>query len=188
MKRKPVKTRKATYATYDDARKNRREFLRLILRGALAVPFVGLAGCGIGREKKTEEWNTEGVGPVPQEIRPQDEGHWWSDGVIAPPEEEWSLQGMIDAGDPEEEWSLQGKDVSDPEEEWYPDGLPGIDIQETSPQETHEDIEEDFPPLAGVPPEPDTSNEPEITPEEPDVFKEVDTFPPLDGDMEEPAP
>lgn len=55
IKRRPRKQKPDTgYATHADARRNRREFLRLLGRGLMMIPAAGLANaCGIGREKET---------------------------------------------------------------------------------------------------------------------------------------
>ncbi len=57
IKRKPRKRQpKSDYATLADARRNRRDFLRLLGKGLLAIPVAGLANaCGVGRKEEADE-------------------------------------------------------------------------------------------------------------------------------------
>ena len=179
MERKPRrKTREeANYPTHDNARNNRRQFLKILGRGLLAIPAAGLANaCGIGREAQFESpggmeapdwWETD------PDVRDED---LYQLGGVAPEDidyqhpdvEEFDVGGVSPPPDIEEEFPPLAGDAPPP------DLIPQPEIK-------HEDIqEEDFPPLPGEAP-----FEPDIV--EPDVKKEVDAEEwPVDGDMEIP--
>ncbi len=179
MERKPRrKTRgEASYPTHDNARSNRRQFLRFLGKGLLAIPAAGLVNaCGVGKEREFE--NPGGLRePDWLETEPDvvDEDLYRLGGVApedidyrVPDVEEFDVGGVAPPPDIEEEFPPLAGDAPPPDL-----------IQQ--PDTSHEDIqEEDFPPLPGEAP-----FEPDIV--EQDVKKEVDAEEwPVDGDMEIP--
>ncbi len=164
--RRPAARRQADYPTAEIARSNRRDFLRLLGRGLLAVPVAGLANaCGIGREK--EEWGPPGD-QAPPDIEGQD--------LAA---EDYTLGGIMEDIEYPPRIDAGGIAPMDIEEEDFPPLAGDMPPPDIKPQK---DVEDDtFPPLPGE------------APFEPDVVtgevKEHDTKPdtgeewPVDGDM-----
>ncbi len=180
MDRKPRrKTRgESSYPTHDNAKSARRQFLKILGKGLLAIPAAGLANaCGIGRE---EHWQTSGDLEPPDWLEPDPdiiEEDLYSLGGVAvedidypdPDIEEFDLGGVAPPPDiKEEDFPPLAGDEPIPDLIQQPDNNPG-DIQE-----------EDFPPLPGEAP-----FEPDIVEQEVKKEPDVEEWP-LDGDMEIP--
>ena len=184
MDRKPRRKQrgKTSYPTHATAKNARRQFLKILGRGLLAIPAAGIANaCGIGREK---HWELSGDQAPPDWLEPDPdiiEEDYYSLGGVAvedinyqqPDIEEYDLGGLTPDIQEEDFPPLAG-DAPPPDLIQQPDNDPG-DIQE-----------EDFPPLPGEAP-----FEPDIVEEDVqhavDVKKEADVEEwPLDGDMEIP--
>ncbi len=170
--RKPRKrSDQATYGTYDDARRNRRDFLRLLARGLLAVPAAGiLKGCGVGREKQFE---TGGVMEVPTDADAED----------------FRLGGS-DGGEPEHDWNISGGAPYDPDLDSPPDKDVHVDpdfVSPGGPMEIEEgpDVQEEDWQLGGIAPAPDAI---ELQPDAGATKKDVEEDFVLMGDYEEPSP
>jgi len=176
LTRRKARRTAANYPTHDDARRNRRDFLKLLARGMLAVPIAGLAGCGVGRE---QQWELGGVARPPdsltmddvEDAREQDlaREEMWTTGGVAPAD---MMPHPPTPGDAvgEEDWAMAGGPMP-PDTFSKPDTCP-----------VGKDVEEDFPPMPGEAP-----FEPDITGEE-DLAEDVEDeeFPQVLGDM--PAP
>jgi len=214
LKRKKVKRRQAAeYPTVDQARQHRRRFLRILGKGLLAAPLMGLARCGAGREQLGD------AGNAPDVIGDPD---WMVAGNVDIPEPDWHMMGIApwDIEDPrpdpdavEPDWPVAGDmDPPDIKEDFPP--MPGEAVDpDILPQKPDtgsypQDVEEDWPIPGGIGEQPDVGAEPDMEewPLEgdmpmPDVKPHVDAggqpsgdivgevdggFPPLDGDMEDP--
>jgi hypothetical protein len=172
MDRKPRKkqVQQGDYPTLARARSARRDFLKLLGKGLLAIPAAGLANaCGVGKEKEYE---------LSGDQAPPD---WLERDPDVSSEPDFQLGGVV------------AEDIHPPN----PQDIQEFDLGGVAPPP---DIQEqDFPPLAGDLEEPDIQEQdfpplPGEAPPEPDVVahgdvvaKEVDAEEwPLDGDMEIP--
>ncbi len=170
IKRKPRKGQpKSDYATYADARRNRRDFLRLLGRGLMALPVAGLASaCGVGRES---EENFELSGKVSADIHNNPD-------LIQEPDYELAGGAPFDPdqyGQPEETFEVPGdleweKDTySEPDYEL----AGGLEAPEEEPEVLDQpDIKEEDWGLDGIidSPELDVKPEPEDVQEEEDYW------------------
>jgi hypothetical protein len=138
LKRKRAnKKTAASYPTYTTARSKRRDFLKLLGKGLLAIPLAGVVNaCGVGREMEDEDvWQTAGVAPPPDQ----------SGDVV---EEDWVSPGGVGLDIKDNDYQLGGVAPQDIEQ---------IDIGGIAPA----DIEEEFPPLMGDMPAPDVISKPD---------------------------
>ena len=179
IKRKPRKRQpKSDYATLADARRNRRDFLRLLGKGLMAIPVAGLASaCGVGREQEKPDWGVAGglqapdvhsnpdsfqepdyelAGGAPFEPDEYSEPDYELAGdeelVDVYTEPDYELAGGLEA--PEEEPEvLDQPDIK--EEDWGLDGI--IDDPDLEPKDVQEEPE-------------DVQDEPEDVQEEEDYW------------------
>lgn len=147
-RRKAKRTQQAAYPTGEKVLRNRRDFLKILGKGLLAIPAVGLVGCGIGREKE-EEGELMGILVMPEDWTPEDVTEdTWEHGIdvggVAPP-----------------------PDIETPDEDWVSPGGPiQLDIESADTCTTAKDIGPDFPPLPGEAPEPDVKTGQDVEDEE----------------------
>lgn len=166
IKRKPRKRRpKSDYATYADARRNRRDFLRLLGKGLMMIPAAGLANaCGVGRKQEGEDWGVAGGLEVP-EVRS-------SPDAIQEPDYELAGGAPFDPdqySQPEEIYTVPGdleweQDTS-PEPEFISPGGPA-EIDAKPEVLDQPDIKEEDWGLDGIIDDPDIHPEPEDVQEE----------------------
>ena len=188
LKRKKVrKTEPTAYPTLAEAGKDRRAFLKILGRGMIAVPVLGLARCNLGSSNVTKDaaddaaaepdWQTMGVAPIDVRDPPPDpdvtdagtDSMRYELGGVAPREVQYDP-------DIKEVENLAG-DMPDPDVISKPDTCSNADAG------GFEDI-----PVPGGIMEPDIIADPDTGSGELDGKGEVDAeFPPLDGDMEEPG-
>lgn len=204
MKREKVTgTKRPAYPTLDELLGDRRQFLKLLGKGALGVSVFGLAAC-----------DTEAAGGGDAAVGPGSDGSSSSDsrGVDLHPGTAGVAPQDIDEGPPPRPdipepvpGGVAPADIQEPPRHLdvggiapdvpeYPP-LPGEDVPTHGPDAGH-------PPLPGDPPEPDIVEPPDVQhpplpgeAPEPDAGSHADSctyrpdvqnYPPLDGDM--PAP
>jgi hypothetical protein len=163
IKRKPRKRQpKSDYATLADARRNRRDFLRLLGKGLLAIPVAGLANaCGVGRKETADvtgedyqlggddisvdahsepDYELAGGAPFEPDVRSEPDFELAGDEELIDvyTEPDYELAGGIEA--PEEEPEvIDQPDIK--EQDWGLDGIiddPDLDIK-PEPEDVQDD-------------------------------------------------
>jgi hypothetical protein len=189
-RKKARQSSQAGYPTLDEARRNRRVFLKFLGKGALAVSLGGLANCsGVGKEStkdaESEDWAMGGE--APQDIkRTPDEDWGYAGGIqapdvtpdVGPPPDEWHTAGIA----PADMWEQPDKDIQDEEFPQLMGDMEFIDIK--SPDSCTKDIQgEDFPIPGTMAIDMIEENDAGQAPT-PDAKGEVDAEEwPIDGDM-----